>query len=274
MRSGWCTRDYDPAISTLTAHGLRGIVPGARRVLGRRAFRTSVPDRLAPILHRPIVSVVGDSHAAIYNRMRRQGQLPGVWLDALSVPGATAFGLANPNSSTNALTRFSAFLDRTPRHRRTLFVLGEVDCGFLIWHRSMTNGTSVQSEFEQSLRRYTGFLEEQMAKGHDRLGVVSVAPSTIDDYARWKGLDSARSKVTASIEERTELTVAYNHELAAWAERTSSAFMDLDPDLLDPSTGLVASRFIHGDPSEHHLDPDALSEVLVERIQELLASGW
>src|SRR4051794_17047039 len=188
VRFGGCTRDYDPAISTLSAHGLRGIVPGARRVLGRRAFRTSVPDRLAPVLQRPIVSVVGDSHAAIYNRMRRQGQLPGVWLDALSVPGATAFGLANPNPSTNALTRFSTSLDRAPRHRRTLLVLGEVDCGFLIWHRSMTNGTSVESEFEQSLARYTGFLEEQRAKGHDRLGVVSVAPSTIDDYAKWKGL--------------------------------------------------------------------------------------
>ena len=113
-----------------------------------------------------------------------------------------------------------------------------------------------------------------MAKGHDRIGVVSVAPSTIDDYAKWKGLGSARREVTASIEERTALTVAYNHELAAWARRTSSAFLDLDPDLLDPSTGLVVPRFIHADPTEHHLDPDALTEVLVERIQELLASGW
>ena len=234
-------------------------------------MRTSAPDRLTMVLRRPIITVLGDSHAGIFNRIRRQGRLPGTWLDVLSVPAATAFGLANPNSSTNALTQFSDLLDRTPGHRRTLFMLGEVDCGFLIWHRAMTRGTSVESEFQQSLQRYTGFLEEQMAKGHDRIGLVSVAPSTIDDYARWKGLDSARGKVTASIEERTALTVAYNHELAAWARRTASAFLDLDPDLLDPTTGLVAPRFIHPDPTDHHLDPDALVEVLVERIPQLLA---
>ena len=221
-----------------------------------------------------MLSVLGDSHAGIFNRIRRKGLLRDTWLDVLSVPGATAFGLANPNSSTNALTHFSEFLDRTPPHRRTLFVLGEVDCGFLIWHRSMTGGTSVEAEFQQSLQRYTGFLEEWMAKGHDRIGVVSVAPSTIADYAKWKGLGNARRDVTASIEERTALTVAYNQELRAWTERTSTTFVDLDPDLLDPSTGLVAARFVNADPRDHHLAPDPLAELLVSRLRGLQADGW
>ncbi len=237
-------------------------------------LRTRAPDVVAPLLHRSVLSVIGDSHAGVFQRISRKGMLSATWLDVLSVGGATAFGLANPNSTTNALTRFSAFLDRTPPHRRTIFMLGEVDCGFLVWHRSMTRGTTVEFEFEQSLGRYTAFLEETMASGHDHLGLVSVAPPTIGDYAVWKGLGNARREVTASIEDRTRLTVAYNGELRAWAERTGSTFIDLDPDVIDPTTGLVARRFVSANPSDHHLAQEPLADLLVERIQALRAGGW
>ena len=213
-----------------------------------------------------MLSVVGDSHAGIFNRVSDEGLLPRTWLDVLSVPAATAFGLANPNSSTNALTRFSEFLDRTPPPRRTIFMLGEVDCGFVIWHRSMTRGTTVETEFAESLQRYTTFLDDAMARGHEQIGILSVAPPTIADYATWKGLGNARHEVTSSIEARTALTVAYNRELEAWAGRTSATFIDLDPDLIDPSTGLVASRFVNPDPTDHHLAPEPLAELLGRRI--------
>ena len=49
------------------------------------------------------------------------------------------------NSNTNALVAVRRSALRTvPRDRRTLVMLGEVDCGFLIWHRAETKGASVE----------------------------------------------------------------------------------------------------------------------------------
>ena len=92
-------------------------------------------------------------------------------LDVVSVSGATAFGLANPNSRTEHVQNVQKHIQRLPRSRTLLFMLGEVDCGYLIWLRAQA-GASVEDEMNASLRNYTDFLQRlrDNGRGPDRPG--------------------------------------------------------------------------------------------------------
>ena len=127
--------------------------------------------------------------------------LPHTWLDLTEVGGATALGMVNPNSRTNALQSFREVIGRVPQGRSLLFMLGEVDCGFLIWHRAARLGSSSQ-QFEESLHNYFGFLNSLLSEGRRSLVVSIVPPPTILDGQTWGEVANARSAVAASLADR------------------------------------------------------------------------
>jgi hypothetical protein len=212
---------------------------------------------------------IGDSHSRVLTRVSEQRLLRRTILDVEIVPGATALGLANPNSSTNALTRFRKALRRVPRDATLLVMLGEVDVGYLVWYRSQTRGTSVGQEFEGSLRSYADFLESLLAEGRRDLVLVTVPPPTVADYSTWAGLDNARKLVASTLRERTDLTRAYNARLRAFAADHGLRVLDYEDDVLDPLTGVVADRLRHPDPRNHHLDPKAFPLLIADRLRTL-----
>ena len=91
----------------------------------------------------------------------------------------------------------------------------------------------------------------------------------MDDYTTWTGLANERRQVTADIEARTALTLAYNRELRAWARQHGCAYLDLDPALIDPITGILRDEFRNPDPTDHHLNPGPLAELVARQFAEL-----
>jgi len=262
------------------AYGRRvGGVPIGKRL--RRAHATAdrwvrrahlaygVTDAVAHRLGRDVITVLGDSHARAFYAVRQQRLVPGVWFDVVAVSGATALGLANPNSKTNALERYRSALRTVPLERKTLLMLGEVDCGFLIWLRADAGGSSVADELEQSIRHYEDFAAELLAGGRRRLALVSAPVPTVDDYATWEGLSNHRRSVRAGIGERTELTVAFNARIQAWTSDHGCAYVDLDSAVLDPATGLVRDEYRNPDPQDHHLNREPLVRLLARRVVDL-----
>jgi hypothetical protein len=247
---------------------------GQRQRLAQSArgapYRTGAADRLAQRLGRIVITAAGDSHVRVFERVRRDHLLEGTWIDVAGVPGATALGLANPNSRTNAFALFERSLRRVPLARRLLFMLGEVDCGFLVWYLSIAEGTSVDDQFERSLRSYETYLERLLASGRRRLAVTSVLPPTVQDYASWPGLRNARREVRASIEDRTALTIAYNARLRDWTEAHDCAYLDLESSVIDPTTGIVDRAYLHPDPSNHHLAPGPLAVLVAGKVSALV----
>jgi hypothetical protein len=226
-------------------------------------------DAVAHVTGREVVTVLGDSHSRVFYEIRRQRLVPHTWFDIIAVSGATARGLANPNSKTNAVERFRGALRTVPRDRKTLVMLGEVDCGFLIWHRTQARGTSVDLEFGQSLRHHEDFLAELLASGRRRLGVVSAPIPTVDDYATWEGSSNERRSVRAGIGERTALTLAYNAELKSWAAERNCGYVDLDAAVFDPETGIVRDEFRNPDPRDHHLSRGPLADLIARELSHL-----
>jgi hypothetical protein len=243
---------------------------GSPRIVGLSALlSTSVGDSIGHACRRDVITVLGDSHVKAFRRMREDVPGSDSWIHAVVVTGATALGLANPNSKTNALELFNVALDPVPRSRRTLVMIGEVDAGFLVWRRAAANGTSVEHELQVSLDRYEHYLEGLLAEGRHRLGVVSVLPPTIDDYATWSGLANERRHVTASLAERTDATVAYNAELRRWTAEHRCVYLDLATGAIDPTTGVIRDELRNPDQFNHHLNRRPLSALVAGQLEAL-----
>lgn len=215
---------------------------------------------------RAAVHCYGDSH--VWAMTAARPHLPHVELHVVGVGGATALGLANPNSATNALNVFRASIVHVPRDQPLVLMLGEIDCGFLAWIRAAERGTTVEAELETSLTCQRRFLAELSADGRRRLHVVSVPLPSVADYTTWRGLANARCRVTATLPERTAVTRWFNARLRTAASDDGIGIVDVEHALLDPGTGLLAERFRHPDPDDHHYDRAAFGEVLAAGLRD------
>jgi hypothetical protein len=221
--------------------------------LRRQAFDHGRPRR------RPHLIALGDSHVQVVLDAARRPELRAA-VSLCSVYGATAQGLMNPNSATDAVAVFDHRLRRVPEWQTLVFLLGEVDCGFVIWHRAEKHGVSVESQLIRSLTAYGGLLERNA--GRHRTLVLSAPLPTIRDGQDWGTIANLRRDVRASQRSRTELTLEYNSRLEVLCREVGARFLDVTTATLDPGTGLIATEFNHPDPMEHHLHPQRYAELV------------
>jgi hypothetical protein len=236
----------------------------------RRAWlRSRSADAAAAARRATILHCFGDSHATVFGEIERRRLLPRTWLDVEMIGGATALGLANPNSRTRALPRFEQSIGAIAPDRHLLFMLGEVDCGFVIWYRAEQRGIPPARELERSIRNYTRFLDRLLEAGRTRLIVAATPLPTILEGQDWGEVANLRREVKASLKARTDLTLEYNARLREWARSRECAFLDYEREVLDPSTSVVAEAFRNPNPRDHHLAPGPFAALLARRLREL-----
>ena len=101
----------------------------------------------------------GDSHTRVFNYCNsRQNEFV---FDVCVVSGATAQGAVNPNSKTDALNIFEKKINST-RADKILIMLGEVDCGFVIWVRSKRYNISIDDQINISVNNLFTFLRRNI----------------------------------------------------------------------------------------------------------------
>ncbi|WP_372396107.1 hypothetical protein ABMY26_12820 [Azospirillum sp. HJ39] len=197
---------------------------------------------------------VGDSHvqsfeiAATFGLFRRPSRF-------LVVPGATAVGLRNPESHTQAIVQFQQALLPVLPGVVPVIQLGEVDCGFVIWWRAQTLGEPVDAQLTESISAYACFIDSLIDAGYGRVVVTGAVLPTIPDGQRQGAVARARHTVTASLRQRTDLTLRYNERLAAEAARRGLPYIDISARVLDTGTGLIAEAYRSPNPRDHHLHP-------------------
>jgi hypothetical protein len=231
----------------------------AVQILRARAFRSRAVSRLTRREH---VLALGDSHASVFNRL----ELPGMRFRVKPVWGATASGLPNPNCKTKAAATFRRQLDRAEPWHRVVLLLGEVDCGFVIWDRASRHGLDVQEQLTLTLDGYEAFIADVRSRAFSRVSVLSAPLPTIgDDRSRWGDVANLRGTVTASQRERTELTLRFNAELRERCGRLGVEFLDVSTATLDPQTGLIQRRFVRDD-QDHHLVHAPYAELIASAL--------
>jgi hypothetical protein len=237
---------------------------------GRKAAQTWCFNSrgLARVKGRDHALCLGDSHVGVMRHVK----VPGVWFQVEALGGATASGILNPNSTTGSLRTFSKRLSRAKPWQEVVLQLGEVDCGFLIWHRAQRKGLSVDEQLANTLDSYGSFIEQVAGMGFARVTVLSVPLPTISDLrSEWTGeVANLRREVTATKAERTALTLRFNRDLAQRCASLGVMFVDVTSGQLDPSTGLIDPGFLRKNNRNHHLAQGPYSRL----ISAQLVAAW
>lgn len=225
---------------------------------------------MAALTRRTPIICIGDSHIEVFLQISSAGLLPRLRIEVCPVRGATAQGLANPNSQTDGLAVFTERIARAPVWQHLVFQLGEVDCGFLIWYRAAKHGLTVEQQLANSLANYLDFLDRIPFGGSRRVFVLSAPLPTILDDQSWGDVATARREVTASLRERTALTLEYNRALEAATAVRKVEFLDVTSGHLDPATGLVRDDFRGSDPLDHHLASGPYGQLIADALEGAL----
>lgn len=215
------------------------------------------------------VLVLGDSHAAIFGHKKIRLRLWRYHFNVVSVGGATASGLENPNSKTQAFQKFDRALAAT-RAEKVIVMLGEVDTGFVIWYRADKYDISVQDAFEKTLHTYRQFLRSIKARGLSPICVSTPLP-TIQDDNDWGEIANERKAVSASQRQRTELTLAFNREMEAFCQAENIAYINLDGASLG-ANGLVNEKLLNSNPSDHHYEKRVFATMLSRPVSRTVKS--
>ena len=227
----------------------------AKEVAAWRAFDSVA---VARGCRREHVLGIGDSHLAALPDV----VVPGLWIRTFGIGGATASGIQNPASRTRAREIFEARLALAPRWQHLVLGLGEVDCGFVIWHRAKAQGLDVTEQLEVVLDRYASFIEAVFGSGFRSVSVLSATLPTVPSYGEASGNPAiaARNAIDVPLRERTALTQLYNDGLADRCRALGATFFDTTSEQLDPGTGMVSEKLtVKDDP---HLNLSGYAEIL------------
>lgn len=213
--------------------------------------------------------IVGDSHVRVFryaNDMRWINR-PCVYTE---IGGATAVGLRNPNTSqTNAIGHYKDALIPLRTGISPVIHLGEVDCGYLIWYRAQKFDEPVDLQMSQSLQAYFEFVDTLKNAGYPEIVVTGASLPTIRDGTDWGQIQNLRREVTASLADRTALTLRYNERLKDGASKRGVQFIDIADALVDDRTGVIHEYYRHPDPADHHLHPERAGRLWAEKLNSL-----
>lgn len=213
----------------------------------------------------PVV-VLGDSHASVFNSEILRALLPEYTFEVTSVGGATVSGLKNPNALTQAMPQFKAALEATTA-KTAIVMLGEVDTGFVIWYRAQKHGNAVSQMLQLAVDNYQKLLQDIRQTHH--VICISTPLPTIRDGMDWGEVANLRKEVQATLAERTRLTIEFNSLMEVFCVHQGISHINMDSLSMD-ATGSLKETLRNPDPSDHHYDPSAHSQMIAPLLAPVL----
>ena len=213
--------------------------------------------------------VLGDSHVFIFDYIN-ENKLLDQHIHPFPVLGATVQGVVNPNSKTNAFRLFKRYIFWNVKKRDYLgIMLGEVDCGFVMWYRASKYEVSVEEQFEFTCLQYEKFLSYLRNKGYTNVVLFSIPLPAIKDGEKHSSELNMRNEIKVSQKKRTALTLRFNAELEKLAATYDFKFINFSNDTICIQTGLIDEKFRHKDISDHHMDDEQFASVLVPYLKNI-----
>jgi len=215
----------------------------------------------------------GDSHTQKYIKHGANKIQNDVKFDVCYVKGATAQGAVNPNSKTKALSIYRKTLKRKKNNDYDYFaiMLGEVDCGFVIWFRAKKYNKTIHEQIMLAINNLEEFLKNDVEKvfSEDKIVVVGATLPTITDNTDKKFLNGARSEIDASLQERIDCTFEYNKQLSIMAEKNNYQYFDISDETFDQENYCVFPQFLNKNPYDHHFDGHSVAQFFVDKFKKL-----
>lgn len=218
--------------------------------------------------------VLGDSHSEVFSycNLKQSDK----FFDVCIVGGATAQGSINPNSKTNALQIFENKINSAnEKYKKVIIMLGEVDCGYLIWVRSKTHGISVDEQINTSVTNLFDFIKNKLIfngyTNHQIIVLGSILP-TIKDNSDKRFLKGDRSKVTASQKERTLKTLYYNMLLKDNCIKNEYNYLDITHEILEKNNDkeyVICEKYLNDDKYNHHLNNETTYNLWMNKVNNI-----
>jgi len=221
-----------------------------------------------------ILHMFGDSNGRLFfGHVARSRELKKTVLWVWGVRGATAYGLANPNSKSGALQFYEKVLRKVPRNHYLLFQLGEGDCGKLIWLRAKAKGTPVEEQLQLTLSNYRNYISSLLERGYSNILLAEAPPPSNEPIPVFREVHEYESLIPESGEiatqkDITSITSRFNSALEEFCTTNPQlGFLSIEQDIVDSVTGVVDPRFLYKDRQDHHLDPAALTPLWVRELK-------
>lgn len=214
------------------------------------------------------IHCLGDSHLQSFEYTVKKNYFQHTRFKFCIVPGATAMGIPNPASKTQAGPIFKEYLKQVPVDQYILTCLGEVDCGFVIWYRNKKYGEPVEKQFGLAIGNYMNFIENLEHDGRRNLIVCSTPLPTIKDGQKWGDIATLRNEVESTLRERTDITLHFNRCLREYCQKSELIYLDLETYTLNKETNLIDDKFLNPDKLDHHLYTEAIAEVIAVEMKK------
>jgi len=215
----------------------------------------------------------GDSHTELYIKKGANKIQNEIKFDVCSVRGATAQGSVNPNSKTKALSTYLETLERKKNNNYDYFgiMLGEVDCGFVIWYRAKKYNETIQEQIMLAVNNLEEFLKKDVEKlfPKNKIVVVGATFPTIKDNTDKRFLNGERKNVDASLKERIDCTFEYNKQLAIMAKKNNYLYFDISDETFDQENYCVFPQFLNKKLYDHHFNRHSVAPIFVDKFKEL-----
>jgi len=218
------------------------------------------------------ILVLGDSHSEVWSFIKKRNLCSDVTFNIKTVAGATAYGCGNPNSKTESYKIFKETIKQNTDSDYVMIMLGEVDCGFLIWYKSQTLNIDVPTILKQTIDKYQEFIQDVVQEYFlpEQIILLDSSLPVIKDQTDKKFLTGARSQVSASISDRIDLTLEFNLVLNDLALKFGYNRLGITEHILDKDLKQVHSKFLKDDPYDHHVSSKAVAKIWSSELEKFL----
>jgi hypothetical protein len=186
------------------------------------------------------------------------------------VGGATAYGLGNDASITQAYSKFTRAVARFADYDTILLMLGEVDCCVSMWNRAARRQEPVFEQIDPALAGIQRLIDWLRAQGKRDIVILGSILPTVADHECALQLDAMRRAIGAGQRQRTELVLEFNARLRALAERNGLPYVDLTAETLNGESGLVDAAYLIEGAVDHHLAQDKSAPLWAAKLRAVL----
>jgi len=202
------------------------------------------------------ILAVGDSHAEVFKHIKG--------VNFLSIKAASAYGLMNPNSITQA--RKTIIEKVSSQNWDWIFLhFGEVDCGFLIFQMSEKYNTTIEENIQKSVSRYFSFIDEIKHESNIMVLGINIPRSTgeatnlVAKRAKWMKYDYFTRK---------SINLTFNKVIQNKCNEAGYLYADINDLITDPETGAIKDNLICRKDQIHMVLAKA-ADIWMERMNQL-----
>jgi len=215
------------------------------------------------------VLALGDSHIRIFTHRLFQYFWLNKNISTVYVPGASALGIKNIHSKTQAYNKFLVALNKY-NYNYIIVTLGEVDTAYTIWRNAQTNNKSIEELLKKSVENYMEFL--QLLSVYARVVVISAPLSTLKDNIKCNDeISGIRKTVHISQYKRTQLTLKFNKYIRDFCSKQEDIkFIDLDMISINNKGTLVGWLQNKRNLCDHHYNRFTYALLLIWKLKNVI----